>query len=40
MWKELDVKFEDRKWGNKSYFFPIFRDELNKNNLLVQNPGY
>lgn len=34
------VKFEDRKWDNKSYFFPIFREELNKNNMLIQNPGY
>jgi len=34
------IRFEDRAWDNKSYFFPIFRDELNKNNLLVQNPGY
>ncbi|WP_240768679.1 RagB/SusD family nutrient uptake outer membrane protein [Olivibacter sp. XZL3] len=34
------VKFEDRSWNDKSYFFPIFRDELNKNNLLIQNPGY
>lgn len=29
-----------RAWNNKCYFFPIMRDELNKNELLVQNPGY
>jgi starch-binding outer membrane protein, SusD/RagB family len=29
-----------RAWNNKCYFFPIMRDEMNKNNLLVQNPGY
>lgn len=34
------VKFEDRSWNNKSYFFPIFREELNKNSELIQNPGY
>jgi hypothetical protein len=27
-------------WDDKAYFLPISRDELNKNNLLVQNPGY
>jgi hypothetical protein len=29
-----------RAWDNKCYFFPILRDELNKNTELVQNPGY
>ncbi|HEY6082966.1 MAG TPA: RagB/SusD family nutrient uptake outer membrane protein, partial [Chitinophagaceae bacterium] len=28
------------KWDNKAYFFPITRNELNKNDKLVQNPGY
>ena len=27
-------------WDKKAYFMPISRDEVNKNNLLVQNPGY
>ncbi|MEO5995179.1 MAG: RagB/SusD family nutrient uptake outer membrane protein [Chitinophagaceae bacterium] len=31
---------ETRAWIDKAYFFPILRDEMNKNNLLVQNPGY
>lgn len=31
---------QTRKWLDKAYFFPIMRDELNKNDLLVQNPGY
>ena len=31
---------QTRSWDNKGYFFPIFRDEINKNSLLVQNPGY
>jgi len=32
--------YEERAWDDKCYFFPIKRDELNKNNLLIQNPGY
>lgn len=32
--------FDNRAWNDKAYFFPIMRDEMNKNNLLVQNPGY
>lgn len=31
---------QTRKWLDKAYFFPIMRDEMNKNDLLVQNPGY
>lgn len=31
---------ETRSWLDKSYFFPILRDEMNKNSLLAQNPGY
>lgn len=32
--------FEDHSWKDKAYFLPIMRDEMNKNSLLVQNPGY
>ncbi|WP_153800854.1 RagB/SusD family nutrient uptake outer membrane protein [Foetidibacter luteolus] len=28
------------KWDNKAYFFPITRGETNKNDMLVQLPGY
>ena len=35
-----DNAHENRTWLNKMYFRPFSRDELNKNNLLVQNPGY
>ena len=28
------------KWDNKAYFFPITRSELNKNDKLVELPGY
>lgn len=27
-------------WLDMAYFFPIMWTETNKNNLLVQNPGY
>jgi hypothetical protein len=31
---------ETRVWNDKMYFRPISRDEINRNNKLVQNPGY
>ncbi|SFD45286.1 Starch-binding associating with outer membrane [Chitinophaga sp. CF118] len=31
---------ENRLWLDKMYFMPIQRDEINRNNKLVQNPGY
>ena len=31
---------EERAWIDKAYFFPILRDEMNKNDQLVQNPDY
>lgn len=31
---------ENREWNNKLYFRPFSRDEVNKNKLLEQNPGY
>ncbi len=31
---------EDREWKNHAYFFPIYRTEMNKNQKLIQNPGY
>lgn len=36
----LDLSFREvRKWNNKMYFAPIHRDEINRNQSLVQNPG-
>jgi hypothetical protein len=32
--------FEQYNWLDKAYFFPILRDEMNKNSALIQNPGY
>lgn len=31
---------ENRLWQDKMYFMPIQRDEINRNNKLVQNPGF
>lgn len=31
---------ENRIWLDKMYFMPLQRDEMNRNNKLVQNPGY
>jgi len=31
---------ETRTWDDKMYFMPLSRDEINRNNLLIQNPGY
>ena len=32
--------WQTRKWDKKAYFLPILRDEMNKNSLLINNPGY
>jgi starch-binding outer membrane protein, SusD/RagB family len=31
---------QTRSWSDKAYFLPIMRSEMNKNDLLIQNPGY
>lgn len=31
---------ETRTWDDKMYFRPLSRDEINRNDKLVQNPGY
>jgi hypothetical protein len=31
---------EVRTWVDKMYYRPISRDEINRNSLLIQNPGY
>ena len=31
---------ENRTWVDKMYYRPFSRDEINRNTLLVQNPGY
>jgi len=34
------MTYQDRLWKDKMYFFPIPQDEMNRNEKLVQNPGY
>ncbi|OFY84422.1 MAG: hypothetical protein A2V46_12775 [Bacteroidetes bacterium RBG_19FT_COMBO_42_7] len=40
IYSEQLIGVESRAWNDKCYFFPIYRNEMNKNPLLVQNPGY
>jgi hypothetical protein len=40
VYTEIDNSVDVRTWNNKMYFFPILRDEMNKNKNLFQNPGY
>jgi starch-binding outer membrane protein, SusD/RagB family len=40
IYSKKDTPGDARAWNKKCYFFPIMRDEMNKNTLLVQNPGY
>ena len=35
-----NTEVESRNWNDKMYYRPIGRDEMNRNELLVQNPGY
>ncbi|WP_234734696.1 RagB/SusD family nutrient uptake outer membrane protein [Tellurirhabdus bombi] len=37
---EIDPGKENRSWADKLYYLPIHRDEMNRNNKLIQNPGY
>lgn len=36
----ITLEAERRLWLDKMYFMPLQRDEINRNNKLVQNPGY
>jgi hypothetical protein len=37
---EKELGGDARAWLDKAYFFPIMRDEMNKNSQLIHNPGY
>ncbi|WP_266367563.1 RagB/SusD family nutrient uptake outer membrane protein [Tellurirhabdus rosea] len=37
---EIDPGKENRSWNDKMYYLPIARDEMNRNNKLLQNPGF
>lgn len=34
------IQVQERQWRDRAYFHPIPRSEMNRNELLVQNPGY
>lgn len=36
----IDPGIENRQWLDKMYYLPISREEVNRNEALVQNPGY
>lgn len=40
IFSEAELGGDARAWLDKAYFFPIMRDEMNKNPTLIQNPGY
>jgi hypothetical protein len=40
IYAKKDTPGDARAWDKKCYFFPIMRDEMNKNTKLVQNPGH
>ncbi|MEP3208012.1 MAG: RagB/SusD family nutrient uptake outer membrane protein [Maribacter sp.] len=35
-----NIVFENRRWDDKVYFMPIEQSEINKDQSLIQNPGY
>ncbi|PRY89610.1 RagB/SusD family nutrient uptake outer membrane protein [Mongoliibacter ruber] len=37
---DIDPGKENRLWLDKMYWMPISFDEMNRNSLLIQNPGY
>ena len=36
----MDEGKENRQWADKMYFLPLNRSELNRNENLIQNPGF
>lgn len=38
--QDIEAGVENRAWDDKLYFPPIKLDEIQKNNQLIQNPGY
>jgi hypothetical protein len=38
--QDIDPGVENRKWDDKMYFMPINRDEIKRNDKLVNNPGH
>jgi hypothetical protein len=40
VYNSVPIPQDPREWNDRGYFFPIKRDEMNKNTALIQNPGY
>jgi hypothetical protein len=40
VYTKIEIPGDARAWNDKAYFFPFKREEMNKNNKLIQNPGY
>lgn len=38
--QNIEAGVENRSWDDKLYFPPIKKDEMDKNDKLIQNPGY
>ncbi len=36
----VNNSLEDRKWDDKMYYRPLDKNEVNRNSLLMNNPGY
>jgi len=32
--------YQNRVWDDKMYLFPIFQSDIDKDNAIVQNPGW
>jgi starch-binding outer membrane protein, SusD/RagB family len=38
---EFEIRdIQNRSWNDRSYFMPIPYDEMQRNDYLLQNPGY
>ena len=32
--------FQNRVWNDKMYLYPIYQNDIDKDNSIVQNPGW
>ena len=39
-YKPIDIVFENRQWLDKVYHMPIPQNEIDRDNSIIQNPGY
>lgn len=40
LYEVIPLTQEGRQWVDKCYYLPIHRNEINRNDQLIQNPGY